>query len=285
MIAEDLAALGLLLRPLHPHHHAQPPRGGAGAVPRRLRQRLLRRADDVRRDLARRPAAPCPTATSRAPARSAATTSARGDQCDNCGNQLDPADLINPRSQDQRRDAGVRRDPALLPRPAGAGRRAGGVARRARGHRHLAAQRDPVQPEHPQGDPAARDDPRHRLGHPGPARRLARQPDQAALRLVRRGHRLPVGVDRVGPPLPATRSAWRDWWNDPTRRCPTTSWARTTSPSTARSGRPSCWPTPGEGDKGGEPREYGELNLPTEVVSSEFLTMEGKKFSSVASAS
>ncbi|MCW2767986.1 MAG: methionyl-tRNA synthetase, partial [Nocardioides sp.] len=36
----------------------------------------------------------------------------------------------------------------------------------------------------------------------------------------------------------------------------------------------------GKGDKGGEPRDYGELNLPTEVVSSEFLTMEGKKFSS-----
>ena len=36
----------------------------------------------------------------------------------------------------------------------------------------------------------------------------------------------------------------------------------------------------GKGDKGGKPGEYGELNLPTEVVSSEFLTMEGKKFSS-----
>jgi methionyl-tRNA synthetase len=36
----------------------------------------------------------------------------------------------------------------------------------------------------------------------------------------------------------------------------------------------------GRGDKGGEPGEYGDLNLPTEVVSSEFLTMEGKKFSS-----
>ena len=47
---------------------------------------------------------------------------ARGDQCDNCGNQLDPIDLINPRSPDQRRDAEVHRDRALLPRPAGAGR-------------------------------------------------------------------------------------------------------------------------------------------------------------------
>jgi methionyl-tRNA synthetase len=36
----------------------------------------------------------------------------------------------------------------------------------------------------------------------------------------------------------------------------------------------------GRGSKDGKPREYGELNLPTEVVSSEFLTMEGRKFSS-----
>src|SRR3954468_6771512 len=36
----------------------------------------------------------------------------------------------------------------------------------------------------------------------------------------------------------------------------------------------------GQGAKGGTPRELGVLNLPTEVVSSEFLTMEGRKFSS-----
>ena len=36
----------------------------------------------------------------------------------------------------------------------------------------------------------------------------------------------------------------------------------------------------GEGDKRGEPGSYGRLNLPTEVVSSEYLTMEGRKFSS-----
>src|SRR3954471_8488277 len=36
----------------------------------------------------------------------------------------------------------------------------------------------------------------------------------------------------------------------------------------------------GKGSKGGTPRQYGELDLPTEVVSSEFLTMEGRKFSS-----
>ena len=32
--------------------------------------------------------------------------------------------------------------------------------------------------------------------------------------------------------------------------------------------------------RGGEPGRYGDLNLPTEVVSSEFLTMESKQFSS-----
>ena len=36
----------------------------------------------------------------------------------------------------------------------------------------------------------------------------------------------------------------------------------------------------GKGDKGGEPGDYGVLNLPTEVVSSEFMTMENKQFSS-----
>src|SRR6185369_1384516 len=36
----------------------------------------------------------------------------------------------------------------------------------------------------------------------------------------------------------------------------------------------------GKGAKGGAPGVFGELNLPTEVVSSEFLTMEGKQFSS-----
>src|SRR5439155_3499777 len=36
----------------------------------------------------------------------------------------------------------------------------------------------------------------------------------------------------------------------------------------------------GDGDRGGEPGAFGRLELPTEVVSSEYLTMEGRKFSS-----
>ena len=145
-----------------------------------------------------------------------------------------------PALEDQRRDAELRRDPALLPRPAGAGRRARGVARRARGVGHLAPQRHQVLPEHPQGDPAAGDDPRHRLGHPGAG--LGGPADQAPLRLVRRGHRLPLRQHRVGPPQRRPRRAGATGGTTP-RPCPTTSWARTTSSSTPRSGRPSCWPT------------------------------------------
>ena len=105
-----------------------------------------------------------------------------------------------PAQQDQRRDAGVHRDAALLPRPAGARGRARGVARRPRGLGHVASQRHQVLQEPPQGRAPAGDDPRHRLGHPDPPRGLGGQPEQAALRLVRRRHRLPLGVDRVGPP-------------------------------------------------------------------------------------
>ena len=43
---------------------------------------------------------------------------ARGDQCDNCGNQLDPTDLINPRSRIDGSTPGVPRDEAPVPRPA-----------------------------------------------------------------------------------------------------------------------------------------------------------------------
>src|SRR5213079_915795 len=73
--------------------------------------------------------------------------------------------------------------------------------------------------------------------------------------------------------------AWRAWWNDPDAR------------SYYFMGKDNItfhaqiWPAEllaydGRGDLGGEPGVFGDLNLPTEVVSSEFLTMEGKQFSS-----
>jgi methionyl-tRNA synthetase len=80
--------------------------------------------------------------------------------------------------------------------------------------------------------------------------------------------------------------AWRKWWNPATSSGPATE-----ALSYYFMGKDNItfhsqiWPAEllaynGKGDKGGSPRELGELNLPTEVVSSEYLTMEGRKFSS-----
>jgi methionyl-tRNA synthetase len=79
---------------------------------------------------------------------------------------------------------------------------------------------------------------------------------------------------RVGEP-----DRWRDWWNDPEAL---TYYFMGKDNITFHS---QIWPAEllaysGKGSLGGRPRDFGELNLPTEVVSSEFLTMEGRKFSS-----
>ena len=73
--------------------------------------------------------------------------------------------------------------------------------------------------------------------------------------------------------------AWRQWWNDPEAL---SYYFMGKDNITFHS---QIWPAEllayaGKGTQGGTPHAYGELNLPTEVVSSEFLTMEGKKFSS-----
>ena len=79
---------------------------------------------------------------------------------------------------------------------------------------------------------------------------------------------------RTGDP-----DAWRQWWNDPEAL---SYYFMGKDNITFHS---QIWPAEllaydGRGAKGGSPRQFGDLNLPTEVVSSEFLTMEGKKFSS-----
>ena len=73
--------------------------------------------------------------------------------------------------------------------------------------------------------------------------------------------------------------AWRTWWNDPEAL---SYYFMGKDNITFHS---QIWPAEllayaGKGSRGGEARTFGELNLPTEVVSSEFLTMEGRKFSS-----
>jgi methionyl-tRNA synthetase len=73
--------------------------------------------------------------------------------------------------------------------------------------------------------------------------------------------------------------AWRQWWQEPEAG------AYYFMGKDNIVFHSEIWPAQllgynGEGDKGGTAGSYGRLNLPTEVVSSEFLTMEGRKFSS-----
>jgi methionyl-tRNA synthetase len=73
--------------------------------------------------------------------------------------------------------------------------------------------------------------------------------------------------------------AWRAWWCDPAAQ---SYYFMGKDNITFHS---QIWPAEllgynGLGARGGSPGRFGTLELPTEVVSSEFLTMEGRKFSS-----
>ena len=200
---------------------------------------------------------------------------ARGDQCDNCGNQLDPTDLIEPRSKiNGETPEFVDTQHFFLDLPALAEalgkwldeREASGTWRPnvikfsqniLKEIRPRAMTRDidwgiPV--------PGWEDQPTKRLyvwfdaviGYLSASIEWAR---------------------RLGEP-----DKWREWWND------------AGAESYYFMGKDNIvfhsqiWPAEllaysGKGAHGGEPGEYGVLNLPTEVVSSEFMTMESKKFS------
>ncbi len=73
--------------------------------------------------------------------------------------------------------------------------------------------------------------------------------------------------------------AWRAWWNEPDAE------AYYFMGKDNIVFHSEIWPAmllgySGRGARGGQPGPLGTLNLPTEVVSSEYLTMEGRKFSS-----
>ncbi len=206
---------------------------------------------------------------------------ARGDQCDNCGNQLDPKDLINPISKVSGRTPEFKvTEHYFLDLPALA--QSLGVwldAVEATGEwrpnvisfsKHLL---DDVRPR------AMSRDISWGIPIPGwldqPNKRLYVWFDavigylSASVEWARR--RAAAGTGTVDD--------WRAWWNDPEAL------------SYYFMGKDNIvfhsqiWPAEllahnGKGDKGGKPGVLGELNLPTQVVASEFLTMEGKKFSS-----
>jgi methionyl-tRNA synthetase len=201
---------------------------------------------------------------------------ARGDQCDNCGNQLDPVDLINPRSRiNGETPEFVETEHFFFDLPAFT--------------ETLGAW---LQSKSGQWRPNVLKFSLNLLGDLKP-RAITRDLDWGVPVPLdgwrdRPDKRIYVWFDAVVGYLSASiewarRSgdpdAWRAWWQRPD------------SESYYFMGKDNIvfhaeiWPAmlfgySGEGDKGGTPGSLGVLNRPTEVVSSEYLTMEGRKFSS-----
>ncbi len=199
---------------------------------------------------------------------------ARGDQCDNCGNQLDPADLIDPRSKiNGETPKFVETEHFFLDLPALADSLGDWLRTR-----------DDWRPNVLRFTLNLIDDMRPRAmsrdidwGIPIPIDDWADRGDK----------KLYVWFDAVIGYLSASiewamrtgqPDAWRKWWTDPQAL------------SYYFMGKDNItfhaqiWPAEllgydGEGAHGGAPGALGTLNLPTEVVSSEFLTMSGSKFS------
>lgn len=203
---------------------------------------------------------------------------ARGDQCDTCGNQLDPTDLIDPRSRiNGEVPEFVETQHFFLDLPALAEalgewldeREASGTWRPnvIRFSKNILADIRPraMTRDIDWGIPVPLDGWRDQ-----PAKRLYVWFDAVI------GY-LSASIEwarRTGDP-----DAWRAWWGDPEAL---SYYFMGKDNITFHS---QIWPAEllayaGRGERGGEPGEYGVLNLPTEVVSSEFLTMEGRKFSS-----
>jgi methionyl-tRNA synthetase len=201
--------------------------------------------------------------------------SARGDQCDNCGNQLDPIDLIEPRSRiNGETPKFVETEHYFLDLPAFAD--VLGDWMKKQDHWRPNVQRfslnllDDLKPR-----AITRD---LEWGVPVPLDGWRDRPDK----------KIYVWFDAVVGYLSASiewaqRSgdpeAWRPFWNDPDTQ------AYYFMGKDNIVFHAEIWPAmlfgySGIGAKGGEPGPLGALNRPYEVVSSEFLTMEGKKFSS-----
>ncbi len=203
---------------------------------------------------------------------------ARGDQCDNCGNQLDPTELIDPRSKINGETPDfVETQHFFLDLPALAealgewldDREATGLWR----PNVIKFSQNILQDIRPRSMTRDID-----WGIPVPLEGWREQPTK----------RLYVWFDAVIGYLSASiewarrtgdGERWREWWND------------AEASAYYFMGKDNIvfhsqiWPAEllaynGRGSRGGSPGPYGVLNLPTEVVSSEFLTMESKQLSS-----
>ena len=201
--------------------------------------------------------------------------SARGDQCDNCGNQLDPEQLINPRSRINGEIPDFVETPHFfLDLPAFADALGSWLQSRTDWRPNvLKFSLNLVDDLKPRAISRDLD-----WGVPIPLPCWEDRNDK----------KLYVWFDAVIGYLSASiewarrtddPDAWRAWWTEPDAE------------SYYFMGKDNVtfhsviWPSillgyNGEGSHGGSPGELGRLSLPTEVVSSEYLTMEGRKFSS-----
>ena len=200
---------------------------------------------------------------------------ARGDQCDNCGNQLDPIDLINPVSKiNGETPTFVETEHYFLDLPAFAEVLGDWLGKQK--HWRPNVQRfslnllDDLKPRAITRDLD--------WGVPVPLDGWRDRPDK----------KIYVWFDAVIGYLSASiqwaalqgdRDAWRPYWQDPDSR------AYYFMGKDNIVFHSEIWPAmlfgySGIGARGGTPGELGPLDRPYEVVSSEFLTMEGKKFSS-----
>ncbi|GCD21236.1 methionine--tRNA ligase [Cellulomonas algicola] len=199
---------------------------------------------------------------------------ARGDQCDNCGNQLDAIDLINPKSRiNGETPKFVESTHFFLDLPAF-----------AQALEQWLSTRQGWRPNVLNFSLNLIDDMRPRAmtrdidwGIPVPLPGWQENPNK----------RLYVWFDAVIGYLSASiewarrtgdPEAWRGWWNDPEAL---SYYFMGKDNITFHS---QIWPAElmgydGRGSKGGEPGVYGNLQLPTEVVSSEYLNVAGEQFS------
>ena len=198
---------------------------------------------------------------------------ARGDQCDNCGNQLDPADLINPKSRiNGETPKFVETEHLFLDLPAFTESLGSWLSTRTEWRpnvlkfsSNLLGDLRPraITRDLDWGVPVPLDGWRD-----APMKRFYVWFDAVI------GY-LSASVEwarRTGDP-----DAWKEFWTDPAQGYYFMGKDNIVFHSL-------IWPSlllgqNGAGDKGGEPGSFGTLNLPTEVVSSEFLTMSGSKFS------
>jgi methionyl-tRNA synthetase len=200
--------------------------------------------------------------------------SARGDQCDNCGNQLDPADLINPRSRiNGETPKFIETEHYFLDLPALAGSLGKWLSDRTDWRPNvLKFSQNLLDDLKPRAITRDLD-----WGVPVPLDGWRDQPMK----------RLYVWFDAVIGYLSASvewakrtgdPEAWQQWWINPDAR------------GYYFMGKDNIvfhsviWPGillghNGDGDRGGTVGPRGRLRLPDEVVSSEFLTMSGSKFS------